>query len=70
MQPEKRTITLRLDPEKHRRLKVALARRGKSIQMMVEDYVDRWLEANDPQGSTPEAAAPEPRRKGGPDPKS
>jgi predicted HicB family RNase H-like nuclease len=47
--PDK-TITLRLRPEVHRRLRVVLAREGKSLQWLMSDYVYRYLEAKEKTG--------------------
>ena len=40
-------MTVRLDLETHRRLRVVLAREGKSLQELFSDYVHRYLEAKE-----------------------
>ena len=44
---DQRATTLRLDPETHRRLRVVLAREGKTLQQVFEDFVRRYLEAKE-----------------------
>lgn len=40
-----RGMSVRLDPETHRRLRIVLAKEEKTLQSLFEDYVKRYLEA-------------------------
>ena len=51
---------LRLEPEKHRRLKAVLAREGKSMQWIWDDYVDRYLEKREGRVAASEPVTPSP----------
>jgi len=44
---EQKTMTVRLPPEMHTRLKVVLAREGKSLQWLMTDYIKRYVEAKE-----------------------
>jgi predicted HicB family RNase H-like nuclease len=36
-------IGIRLEPEKHRRLKIACAKNGKKVQHLIEEWIDAYL---------------------------
>ncbi len=40
----KRIISFRIDRDKHRRLKIYLAKKEKSFQNLVEEYINQLLE--------------------------
>jgi len=42
-----KTLTVRVEPDLHRRLKVVLAREGKSFQFVFSDYLRRYLEVKE-----------------------
>ncbi len=47
--------TIRLSPDKHRRLRMAVAERGLSFQKAVEQAIDPWLAGiNHPEPSSPD----------------
>ena len=47
-QPSLVVTTIRLSPDKHRQLKLTAAARGTSIQRVLEQAIDQWLERGVP----------------------
>jgi ParG len=37
-------VAIRLDPQKHRRLRQYVVKQGTSIQRVVENLIDRWID--------------------------
>jgi hypothetical protein len=50
----RKQITIRMEREKHKRMRLALTRVDKSLQQIFDEWMDRWLEKNDGAAKTVE----------------